>query len=61
MLLVFRDLFSPSHTHTHTHTHTEAEQTMEERTQFKELYEAKIKVVEERDELVMQAEEERVR
>ena len=34
---------------------------MEEKVQFKELYEAKIKVVEERDELVMQAEEERVR
>lgn len=44
-----------------THTHTEAEQNLEEKTQFKELYEAKIKIVEERDELVMQAEEERVR
>lgn len=47
--------------YTHTHIYTEAEQNLEEKTQFKELYEAKIKIVEERDELVMQAEEERVR
>ena len=53
----------PTHTHAHTHTytHTESEQTAKHMVQFEQLCEMKIKITEERNDIVMQAEEERIR
>ena len=45
----------------HTHTHTEEEQTAKQVARFNELCEMKLKIVEERNELVMQTEEDRTR
>ena len=57
-------LHTSTHTHIHVHyihTTLESDWSREDKARFEELCEQKIKIVEERNEIVMQTEEERKR